>query len=67
MSKKANGMKNFEGVPKMLITENLKKFLLNKGFVSVGTSDLSGQPNAVSKYIIKIDTQDIKVQTSRVF
>ena len=48
-------MKNFEGMPKMLITENLKKFLLNKGFVSVGTSDLSGQPNAVPKYIVEID------------
>ena len=48
-------MKNFEGVSKMLITENLKKFLLNKGFISVGTSDLSGQPNAVPKYIVEID------------
>jgi uncharacterized pyridoxamine 5'-phosphate oxidase family protein len=53
--KKADGMKNFEGMPKMLMTENLKKFLLNKGFVSVGTSDLSGQPNAVPKYIVEVD------------
>ena len=48
-------MKNFEGTPKMLIAENMKKFLLNKGFVSVGTSDLSGQPNAVPKNIVEID------------
>ena len=48
-------MKNFEDIPKMLMAENMKKFLLNKGFVSVGTSDLSGQPNAVPKYIVEID------------
>jgi uncharacterized pyridoxamine 5'-phosphate oxidase family protein len=42
-------------MPKILIAENLKKFLLNKGFVSVGTSDLSGQPNAVPKYIVEVD------------
>ena len=29
---------------------------MNKEFVSAGTSDLSGQPNAVPKYIIKIDS-----------
>ena len=48
-------MKNFEGMPKMLIAESMKKFLLNKGFVSVGTSDLNGQPNAVPKYIVEVD------------
>ena len=40
-------------MPNMVITEELKKFLLTKEFVSAGTSDLSGQPNAVPKYIIK--------------
>lgn len=40
----------------MLIAEELKKFLLRKEFVSAGTSDLSGQPNAAPKYIIKIDS-----------
>ena len=39
----------------MLIPEDLKKFLLDKGFVSAGTCDLDGQPNAVPKYIIKIE------------
>ena len=43
-------------MPNILITEKLKKFLLTKEFVSAGTSDLSGQPNAVPKYIIKIDS-----------
>ena len=43
-------------MPNILITEELKKFLLTKEFVSAGTSDLSGQPNAVPKYIIKIDS-----------
>ena len=42
-------------MPNILITEKMQKFLLNKEFVSVGTSDLNGQPNAVPKYIIKID------------
>lgn len=48
-------MKNFEGMPKMLMAENMKRFLLNKGFVSVGTSDLSGQPNSAPKFIVEID------------
>jgi nitroimidazol reductase NimA-like FMN-containing flavoprotein (pyridoxamine 5'-phosphate oxidase superfamily) len=48
-------VKNFEDAPKMLITENLKKFLLNKEFVSVGTADLNCKPNAAPKYIIKIE------------
>ena len=43
-------------MPNMVITEELKKFLLTKEFISAGTSDLSGQPNAVPKYIIKIDS-----------
>ena len=43
-------------MPNTLITEKLKRFLLTKEFVSAGTSDLSGQPNAVPKYIIKIDS-----------
>ena len=43
-------------MPNILITEKLKRFLLTKEFVSAGTSDLSGQPNAVPKYIIKIDS-----------
>ena len=43
-------------MPNMVITEELKKFLLTKEFVSAGTSDSSGQPNAVPKYIIKIDS-----------
>ncbi len=42
-------------MPDLLISEKLKSFLLNKGFVSVGTSDLRCQPNAAPKYIIKID------------
>jgi predicted pyridoxine 5'-phosphate oxidase superfamily flavin-nucleotide-binding protein len=42
-------------MPNILITEDLKKFLLTKEFVSAGTADLNGQPNAVPKYIIKID------------
>jgi len=41
--------------PKVVIPEDLKKFLLNKGFVSVGTCDLDGYPNAAPKYIIKIE------------
>ena len=48
-------MKNFERMPKMSIVEKLKKFLLNKEFISAGTSDLMSQPNAAPKYIIKID------------
>jgi predicted pyridoxine 5'-phosphate oxidase superfamily flavin-nucleotide-binding protein len=52
---KAERMKNFESSPKMLMVENMKKFLLNKGFVSVATSDLSGQPHAVPKYIVEIE------------
>ena len=43
-------------MPNMVITEKLKNFLLTKEFVSAGTSDLTGQPNAVPKYIIKIDS-----------
>ena len=43
-------------MPNILITEKLKRFLLTKEFVSAGTSDLSGQPNAVPKYIIKVDS-----------
>jgi predicted pyridoxine 5'-phosphate oxidase superfamily flavin-nucleotide-binding protein len=39
----------------MLMLEDLKKFLLNKGFVSAGTCDLKGQPNAAPKYVIKIE------------
>ena len=46
-------------MPNILITEKLKRFLLTKEFVSAGTSDLSSQPNAVPKYIIKIDSRFI--------
>ena len=42
-------------MPNTLITEDLQKFLLNKEFVSVGTADLSGRPNAVPKFVIKVD------------
>jgi len=49
-------MKASEGSLKILTQqENLKKFLVDKGFVSAGTSDLRSQPNAAPKYIIKID------------
>ncbi len=38
-----------------LITEEMQKFLLNKEFVSVGTSNLSGRPNSAPKFVIKVD------------
>lgn len=42
-------------MPDILITEKMQKFLLNKEFISVGTSDLNSQPNAAPKFVIKID------------
>jgi len=39
----------------MMMLEDLKKFLLNKGFISAGTCDLDGMPNAAPKYVIKIE------------
>jgi predicted pyridoxine 5'-phosphate oxidase superfamily flavin-nucleotide-binding protein len=39
----------------MIIAEDIKKFLINKGFLSIATADLNGQPNAVPKYIVEIN------------
>lgn len=55
ISRQSFHMKNFEGAPKMLMMDNMKKFLLNKGFISVATADLNGQPHTVPKYIVGID------------
>ena len=48
-------MKTSKGMPRILMSEEVKAFLMNKEFVSVRTSDLSSHPNAAPKYIIKID------------
>jgi len=42
-------------MPDMLMTNKMQKFLLGNEFVSVGTCDLNGQPNAVPKFIIRVD------------
>ena len=44
-----------------LITEEMQKFLLNKIFISVATSDLSSQPNVAPKFVVRIDKDFIYI------
>ena len=42
-----------------LITEEVRKILENKGFVSIGTSDANGNPYVIPKFLITVDNDFI--------
>ncbi|HTZ11693.1 MAG TPA: pyridoxamine 5'-phosphate oxidase family protein [Candidatus Margulisiibacteriota bacterium] len=44
-----------------LITDEVKEFLENRGFVSIGTSDANGQPCVVPKFLIAVEDDFIYI------
>lgn len=38
-----------------MLTEKISKFLAKRSFISVGTCDFKGRPNAAPKFLLKID------------
>ena len=40
---------------KFMLTEKISKFLKNRSFISVATSNSNGRPNAVPKFLLKVE------------